>query len=289
VPPNAWYFAANRQERMPYAILLEIALQPCGWTAAYMGSALASPEDLHFRNLGGQAVQWAEVTPRTGTLTTTVKVTKVSHSGGMIIQHYDFEIRAGEQAVYRGNTYFGFFLEEALAQQMGIRDAAIYPISDADRARGKKKEYPSGTPFPDTPLRMIDRIDLYLPDGGPHGLGLILGSKDIDSEEWFFKAHFYQDPVWPGSLGLEALVQLLKAAAAERWQIAPDSLFETVVLGKEHGWLYRGQVLPTNRHVSIQAELTAVDDARRRIEADGFLSVDGRIIYHMTGFSVGLR
>ena len=25
------------------------------------------------------------------------------------------------------------------------------------------------------------------------------------------------------------------------------------------------------------------------LEGDGFLSVDGRIIYHMTGFSVGLR
>jgi len=207
----------------------------------------------------------------------------------MIIQHDDFDIRAGDQPVYRGNTYFGFFTREALAQQVGIRDAAVFPITDADRGRGRKRQYPSGPPFPDTRLRMIDRIDLYLPDGGPHGLGLVLGSKDIDPKEWFFKAHFYQDPVWPGSLGLEALVQLLKVAAAERWQAAPDSQFETVVLGKEHGWLYRGQVLPMNRQVSIQAELTAVDDAHCRIEADGFLSVDGRIIYHMTGFSVGLR
>jgi 3-oxoacyl-(acyl-carrier-protein) synthase/3-hydroxymyristoyl/3-hydroxydecanoyl-(acyl carrier protein) dehydratase len=289
VPPDEWYFAANRQERMPYAILLEVALQSCGWTAAYMGSALTSSNDLHFRNLGGQAIQFAEVTPRSGTLTTTVKVTKVSNSAGMIIQHYDFDIRAGNQLVYRGNTYFGFFTREALAQQVGIRDAAIFLITAEDRARGKKMEYPSGSPFPDAPQRMIDRIDLYLPDGGPHGLGLILGSKKIDPEEWFFKAHFYQDPVWPGSLGLEALVQLLKVAAAERWQVRPDSVFETVVLGKEHRWLYRGQVLPTNRQVSIQAELTTVDDARRRIEADAFLSVDGRIIYHMSGFSVGLR
>jgi 3-oxoacyl-(acyl-carrier-protein) synthase/3-hydroxymyristoyl/3-hydroxydecanoyl-(acyl carrier protein) dehydratase len=289
VPPDAWYFIANRQERMPYAILLEVALQACGWTAAYMGSALTSPNDLHFRNLGGQAIQFAEVTPSSGTLTTTVKVTKVSNSAGMIIQHYEFDIRAGDQRVYRGNTYFGFFTREALAQQVGIRDAYIFPITDARGAKGKKMEYPSGPAFPSPPLRMIDRIDLYLPDGGPRGLGLIHGSKEVDPEEWFFKAHFLQDPVWPGSLGLEALVQLLKAAAAERWQVLPENVFETLVLGKEHGWLYRGQVLPTNRQVAIQAQLTAVNDAQRRIEADGFLSVDGRIIYHMTGFSVGLR
>ncbi len=289
VPPDAWYFEANRQERMPYAVLLEVALQACGWMAAYMGSALTSPDDLHFRNLGGQAVQLAEVTPHSGTLTTNVKVTKVSNSAGMIIQHYDFEIRAGNQPVYRGDTYFGFFAPQALTQQVGIRDADICPVTDADRARGKRMLYPSTPPFPDSCMRMVDRIDLYLPEGGRHGLGLILGSKNVDPNEWFFKAHFYQDPVWPGSLGLEALVQLLKAVAAERWQLGPDSLFDAIVLGKKHGWVYRGQVLPTNRSVSIQAELTAVDDAHRRIEADGFLSVDGRIIYHMTGFSVGLR
>ena len=58
VPPDAWYFAANRSERMPFTVLLEIALQPCGWLAAYCGSALTSPDDLRFRNLGGKATQF---------------------------------------------------------------------------------------------------------------------------------------------------------------------------------------------------------------------------------------
>src|SRR5207253_366571 len=30
VPQDAWYFEANRSDRMPFSILLEIALQPCG-------------------------------------------------------------------------------------------------------------------------------------------------------------------------------------------------------------------------------------------------------------------
>src|SRR5207244_12318386 len=121
--------------------------------------------------------------------------------------------------------YFGFIARQALAEQVGIREAASYSSTAADRARGQRMPYPPTPPFPDSRLRMVDRIDLYLPQGGPHGLGLILGSKDVNPEEWFFKAHFYQDPVWPGSLGLEALVQLLKAVAAERWQLGPDSLF----------------------------------------------------------------
>jgi 3-hydroxymyristoyl/3-hydroxydecanoyl-(acyl carrier protein) dehydratase len=287
VPPDAWYFEANRQHIMPFAVLLEVALQTCGWTAAYVGSALTSPEDLCFRNLGGKAVALVEVTPDIGTLATTVRVTKVSSSGGMIIQNYDFEIRSGGQPVYRGDTYFGFFTRESLTQQVGIRDAPIFQITDMDRAAGKNMIYPADTPFPDQRLRMVDRIDLYLPDGGPKGLGLILGSKDIDPHEWFFKAHFYQDPVWPGSLGLEALMQLLKVAAHERWGAEPSTTFH-MVLGKEHTWVYRGQVLPAHRQVSIQAEITNISDERRQIEADGFLGVDGRVIYHMRDFALQL-
>ena len=55
IAPQDWYFEANRQHAVPLAILMEIALQPCGWFAAYLGSALTSESDLSFRNLDGQA------------------------------------------------------------------------------------------------------------------------------------------------------------------------------------------------------------------------------------------
>src|SRR5439155_10531557 len=109
IPHDAWYFTANRSLKMPFSILLEIALQPCGWLAAYCGSALTSPVDLSFRNLGGQAVQHLAVTPDLGTLTTTVTLTKVSSSVGMIIQHYEMKIHCEHGPVYEGTTYFGFF------------------------------------------------------------------------------------------------------------------------------------------------------------------------------------
>src|SRR5262249_20993654 len=106
VPADAWYFASNRQQAMPYAVLLEVALQVCGFQAAYMGSALQSPNDLCFRNLGGKAIQHCQVRPNSGTLTTIVKVTKVSTSAGMIIQNYDFAVRASGEPVFAGDTYF---------------------------------------------------------------------------------------------------------------------------------------------------------------------------------------
>lgn len=289
VPADAWYFAAHRQPRMALAVLNEVALQACGFLAAYMGSALTSPHALHFRNLGGKAAQHRQVTPRTGTLTTTIKATRVSTSAGMIIQNYDFAVRARDDLVYQGDTYFGFFSRETLAQQVGIREAAPYAPTAAESRAARHFPYPQAAPFPDKQLRMIDHIDLYLLDAGPDKLGFIQGSKQVDPSEWFFKAHFYQDPVWPGSLGLESFVQLLQVFAVERWGSPPGQLFSTVGLGKPQRWLYRGQVLPSNREVSVQAVIKSIDDDRRLLQADGCLMVDGLAIYQMNDFTLALE
>jgi 3-hydroxymyristoyl/3-hydroxydecanoyl-(acyl carrier protein) dehydratase/malonyl CoA-acyl carrier protein transacylase len=286
VPPDAWYFAAERQPLMPYAVLLEAVLQSCGWLAAYVGSALTSPADLRFRNLGGQAAQFAAVTPDSGTLTTHARLTRVSASGGMIIQGYDFELRDARRVVYKGDTVFGFFSAEALAQQAGIRDARVYEPTPDERRRGRSFDYPREAPFPGGMLALVDHVEL-VPDGGPHSLGLVLGSKRVVPDEWFFAAHFYQDPVQPGSLGLEAFVQLLKVAAHARW---PDRTRHGFlpVLGPPHRWTYRGQVVPTSGVVTTQAVVTEVDDAAGRLQADGWLSVDGKPIYRMDGFTLSL-
>jgi 3-hydroxymyristoyl/3-hydroxydecanoyl-(acyl carrier protein) dehydratase len=107
----------------------------------------------------------------------------------------------------------------------------------------------------------------------------------VDPGFWFFKAHFYQDPVWPGSLGLESLLQLLKFAAWTRWG-EPRNEWRTVAMNKPHAWVYRGQVLPTDREVKVVLEIVAADDHNRRLAANGFLTVDGRVIYQMTDFSL---
>ena len=287
VPTDAWYFEANRQERMPFAVLLEIPLQLCGWISSYIGSALTSEDDLAYRNLGGAGVLLADVTPDSGTLTSTATMTKVSRSGGMVIQHFDIETRAGDVPVYRGTTYFGFFLRDALLNQVGIREATLYQPTAEELSRAKSLEYPASIPFPDDRLRMIDRVETLILDGGPHGLGYLEGIKRVDPSAWFFKAHFHQDPVVPGSLGLESLLQLLKVLAVERWGTDPGStVFEPIGLGDEHQWVYRGQVIPTDRVMTTQAVVTAVDDAGRWLKADGYVSVDGRVIYQMIDFTL---
>ena len=93
---------------MPYSVLLEVALQPCGWLAAYMGSALKSDKDLFFRNLQGQGQYLRPVTPASGVLEIDVAIEKVSQSAGMIIQEYRFAVRDSLGTVFEGYRLWVF-------------------------------------------------------------------------------------------------------------------------------------------------------------------------------------
>ncbi len=293
IQPDEWYFEANRQQAMPFAVILEAALQPCGWLAAYLGSALQSESDLSFRNLGGSAVLHRELFADSGTVTARIRITNVSKAAGMIIQSFDIQLFNGRHIVYSGDTTFGFFSKQALAQQIGVRDAAdrMFRPGPTDLAGNRHVDWPTkdDSRLPGDRLRMIDEIEVYLPDGGPAGLGFIRGVKHVDPSEWFFKAHFYQDPVVPGSLGLESFLQLLKLVALDRWGDRGSLRFEPIAVGAEHRWVYRGQVIPQNKRVDVQAAITKVHEGDRpTIVASGFLSVDGVTIYEMTDFAVRL-
>jgi len=273
---------------MPFSVLLEIALQPCGWLAAYLGSALTSPTDLKFRNRGGSATLFRPVTPNIGTLTTTVKMTNVSNSGGMIIQHFDMTVRCAAGDVYKGTTYFGFFSKDALANQVGIREAPLYQPTAEEIARAQSFPYPDMAPFPDRQMRMVDHITHFDPQGGPKKLGFIRGTATVNPDAWFFKAHFFEDPVWPGSLGIESFIQLLKIYGHRTFTTSDTAAFHTHTPQK-HSWIYRGQIIPTDKLVTIEAAITHRDQATRSLRADGFLSVDNRIIYQLKDFTLSMN
>lgn len=285
VPSAAWYFHDHRFG-MPFSVLLEVGLQVCGWFSSYVGSALTNEQDLCYRNLGGEATQFQIVDESSGTLTTTAKLTSVSATSGMIVQHFEFEIVNERGSVYKGTTYFGFFLRKALENQIGIRDADRYQPSDEERSRGRSFPYPNEFPFPQGKMRMVDEVALFVPDGGPKGLGFIQGRTAVDPKAWFFKAHFYQDPVWPGSLGLESMLQLLQVVAIEIWGRTGLSRLQTIALNEKHTWIYRGQIIPKDHLVTIDAVITGIDHDRRILHADGYLVVDGRVIYQMINFTL---
>lgn len=305
VPENAWYFAANRTPTLPISILLEIALQPCGWLAAYAGSALKSEKDLRFRNLGGKAELLADVCPA-GRLVIRSRITKVASAADMIIEHFDFEVFHEGTVFYRGETNFGFFTSEALSQQVGLGKSpasergwtsgysqkttlpVLPPFTPNDRVGTGFQKY--GMEMPAKALLMIDQVLHFDPTGGPDGLGYLLAEKEVDPAEWFFKAHFYQDPVCPGSLGIESFIQLLRFAAIEKWPGLTHTHRVSLLAPSVHEWIYRGQVAPHNRTVRVEAFVTDIREGESpSLTARGYLKVDGLPIYKLDNFGIRLE
>ena len=337
LPNDGWYFRAGYTDYVPFCILLEIALQPCGWLAAYAGSALKSNDRLHFRNLGGEAKLIRPVHRNMGTLTMRSRMTSVSHAGGLIIQDFDLEVLKEEAPIYRGKTNFGFFTKASLANQTGIRQSPLHgfepshndwdenrsstdgdstPSSDmsdfSNNSGNDVWKYPVSfqndrpiTPddlsiekekpgMPSKALRMIDTIDIMIPDGGKYGKGYIQGSKAVDPDEWFFKAHFYQDPVCPGSLGVESFLQLMQFFALKVWAYDPEK-YEIIMPQHVHKWIYRGQIVPANKRIKIITHIKSLTPSNAEdqlngaaITADGLLYVDGLCIYQMEDFQLHL-
>ncbi|MEP4652610.1 MAG: beta-ketoacyl synthase N-terminal-like domain-containing protein [Ilumatobacter sp.] len=297
IPHDAWYFDENGAETMPYAVLLEAALQPCGWVASAVGSASAMPTDVLFRNLDGTGTLVGELTRTAGTLTTRVKLTSVSQAGGMVIEGFDVECSLGDRVVYTMTTVFGFFPPAAFEDQAGL------PIAESDRASidlvggdtidltGRTGAAFAGTArLAGDQLLMIDRVT-RIPGAGRNGLGVVRGEKDVDVSEWFFKAHFFQDPVQPGSLGVEALLQLLQFHMIDSGMAdgIEDARFEPILLDAPMTWKYRGQVTPLNTLITSTMEITetGVDESGPFVVGSGSLWCDGLRIYEVS--NMGMR
>jgi acyl transferase domain-containing protein len=294
IPPDGWYFSENGNRTMPYAVLLEAALQPCGWFASYKGSVLHSSEELYFRNLDGTATQHREVFPEDGVLRTQVRNTSVSRLGAMTITGFEVECFIGEELVFEMTTTFGFFPKAALASQAGL------PVSDALRARlaepcefrrelrPRPPRYFNTLPaLPGPMLLLLDRITGYWPHGGAQGLSRVRAEIDVNPQDWFFKCHFMGDSVQPGSLGLEAMIQALQFFMIESGLGAglARPRFEPIQLGEPMVWKYRGQVLPTATRVTVDLEIVERGDAHA--VANASLWVDGLRIYEAS--RLGMR
>jgi 3-oxoacyl-(acyl-carrier-protein) synthase/3-hydroxymyristoyl/3-hydroxydecanoyl-(acyl carrier protein) dehydratase len=298
VADELWYFEQNGFATMPFCVLMEAALQPCGWLASYVGSACSVDIDVLFRNLDGTGTLHADILPGSGPLVTKVKIDSISQTAGMIIESFTVQCSQGDRRVYEMKTVFGFFPKEAFENQVGL------PVSDADRARFEspsnitrvlknhtRSPVTTTAELADNMLLMLDRVVRWEPDGGKKSLGYARAEKDVDPNEWFFKAHFFQDPVQPGSLGIEAFCQLLQWAMLERGMAegVANARFEPVMLGKPTTWKYRGQVVPKNKRIGIEVEIIEVgtDERGNYAISECSLWVDNKRIY--SAKNLGMR
>jgi 3-hydroxymyristoyl/3-hydroxydecanoyl-(acyl carrier protein) dehydratase len=298
-----WFFEPSGNRTMPACIFMEALLQPCGWLSSYARDASGQTTDIFFRNLDGTLTWTEELRPHDGTLRVRTELTKWSELGTMIIVGFRVEARLGGRIVANMETAFGFFPGDAFANQVGLAPSAterefFARASDGRwRLRGADAEaFPlPGAVLAGEPLLMLDRVTGWWPQAGEAGLGLVRAEKDVTASEWFFKAHFMQDPVQPGSLGIEALLQLLQCALRLRGvgsEWGSDARFEPIAIGEPVVWKYRGQVVPTNRLITTLVELIAIDESvpgAITVRARGSLWVDGKKIYEAGPLAMRVR
>lgn len=290
IPEDAWYFKESEEPAMPCAVLLEAAAQPCLWLANFMGCPLTTEETLRFRYLDGSSTFHAHVRPTGGPLKTRLRNVSLSRTRSIILVGFEVESWRDGILVYSGHPMFGYFPAEALQGQAGL------PVDAGRRAFFEAAGMPARndvqTRLGGSKLLMIDRVDLFEPEGGSAGLGRARSRKDVDPGEWFFRAHYFQDPVQPGSLGIEAMLQLLRWTMLElgmdEGMAAPR--FEPLILGQPMTFRFRGQVLPRDQQITITLEISerGKDSQGAFALAEASLWIDGRRIYEVSGLSMRL-
>ena len=314
VPQEAWYYQQNAANTMPYSLLMEIALQPCGLLGAYMGSTLQFPEmDLYLRNLDGDGETFdlpMGTDFRGKTICNKSVLTSSIAHGGTILQRYTFELSIDGHVFYKGNSSFGFFTAEALAAQAGLDKGAEIPawyVSEGlqssdymsiklDSLYGKMKLFkaPEGKPhyrLAEDQLNMLHELKIAK-NSGQYGKGYIHATKYVKTYDWFFTCHFYQDPVMPGSLGVESILQAMQVYALQQ-DLGKDFKSPKFMQVANHKtvWKYRGQILLEVEEMYLEVHVKSVDQKGGQLVllADAFLWNGKMRIYQITDIALGIE
>jgi 3-hydroxymyristoyl/3-hydroxydecanoyl-(acyl carrier protein) dehydratase len=300
VPANAWYFREQGYPAIPYALLMEIALQPCGFLSAYLDTyALVPDERFYFRNLDGSARLLAQMDTRGQTITTNARLLNSAMSGGTVIQKYAFSVSCQGVTLYAGESTFGYFSAESMANQLGIDGGR--PVAPWFRTEGAgrrierldtRRWQSSVSGLSTGRMHFLDEVSI-IRDGGRYGKGYLYAARPVDPRDWFYPCHFYQDPVMPGSLGVEAVLEAMEAYAlsAGLGDGLRNAHFAPPAGDRPMNWRYRGQITPRHKNMELEVHLKGAARSSSGVVLTGDASVwvDGLRIYELIDASIGME
>src|SRR5271157_1097592 len=292
VPADAWYLDGEPGGQLPYSICNEIALQPCGFLSAYLGTPLRFPEiDYYFRNLDGETVLHRLVDARGKTVRAQGELLKTIFYGSTIIQHFSFELTCDGEVFFQGKSSFGYFSAEAMAGQVGL-DGGKTVLPWLIGAGQESRIIPiEGTPLeaglPKGRLHLIDGVAINR-EAGDHQEGYVYANRRNTPQDWFYACHFHEDPVMPGSLGIEAIIQAMKVYARQQVK-SPASV--GLVAGQKMNWSYRGQVLQHHRQMQLEVHFQKAQPSGRTtlFTGDASLWADDSRIYEVRNMTIAIE
>ncbi len=301
VPAAEWFYRDNPYPVMPYSVYMEVALQPCGFLSAHHGPTLDYPDiDFYFRNLDGYGKLYRDVDMRGRTITNHVTLLRSTTLQGTIIQSFDFHLYNGDELFYEGEATFGYFTLEALSSQAGLDAGQQVPrwldtvaVEESQITRiNPRSEYGEGyLKLAHGMLEFTDEI-IVIEHGGTYGAGYAYANTIIRPQAWFFSAHFYQDPVMPGSIGVETILQAMQAYAIQTGLGDEFSYPRFAQSDDEHTttWKYRGQILSNSEKSHVEANIKRIERTPDRITiyADASLWRDTLRIYEVTDIALSI-
>ncbi|MFJ7073630.1 beta-ketoacyl synthase N-terminal-like domain-containing protein [Streptomyces sp. NPDC098781] len=306
-PGDAWYYGQNSHPHMPNAVYMESSLQAAIFLGYYLGATLKNPEEKYaIRNLDGRATLVKDIDLRGRTVRHHSKLLMTSAVHGAVLQNFSYELSADGEVFYTGESLFGYFSDAALANQVGLDNGTyVAPWIESekpDAARVRRIELPEGAPaftdpsgghlhLPGDKFALVDRVDLVV-DGGRHDQGYLYGHRAIRPDEWYFDCHFHRDPVMPGSLGVEAVLQALRLFVLE--QNLADGMERprfAMATDVEMSWKYRGQILRHDKELFFDVHVKEVrrEDGRLLVIGDADLWKPGLRIYELTDVAIEVR
>lgn len=142
-----------------------------------------------------------------------------------------------------------------------------------------KFNLPSRAELPSLPQPFMlgfDKAKLVFTEGtGKYGKGYAEAELDVSQNDPWFWCHFLGDPVMPGSMGLDAFLQLTGA-----W-----SFFSTSIYGRaralDGSYSYNGQVFPISKKIYYRMDVNKLLKKKRLLFFDGHLALNtpDNIIY----------
>ncbi|WP_105968937.1 beta-ketoacyl synthase N-terminal-like domain-containing protein [Streptomyces geranii] len=303
-PSDAWYYRENAHPHLPNCVLMETSLQAAILNGYYLGATLKQPEtEYSIRNLDGRATYVKDIDLRGKTIRHHSTLLMTSAVSGAVLQNFKYELSADGEVFYTGESLFGYFSEAALSNQVGLDNGTyVAPWIEQekpDAARVRRIELPDDAPaftdrtggrlhLPGGHYHLVDHVDLVA-DGGRHGAGYLHGYRQVRSDEWYFDCHFHRDPVMPGSLGVEAILQgmrlfVLEQGLAEGIENPRFGLAVDVPTS----WKYRGQILRHDGELRFDVHVKEVrrDGDRLVVIADADLWKPGLRIYELVDVAI---
>ena len=277
-----WFFQVN-QGVLPYCILNEAVLQPCGLMAQLLGIDTLSDTDRFIRNLSGTLQVFTDLMAQNTRIQTEVLLKEVVDTPEVFMVKFDVEAGLPDGCcIARGtDLHFGFFSKAGLASTPGIPGLKPAALKCSDHLI-LPAEIGDGVRLPQGPGLFIDRVVGFDEAGGPWNQGQLLVEKMIDPQEWIFFIHFYQDPVVPGSYSLDAVGQILRYFLIQQGLVDSPASYLRVHTDGDFSWSYRGQILPTQKRVLYQVDIKEVEaDSTLRVRADATVFCDDKAIYTM--------